>query len=808
MTHNNPPQYGTWRFHLFGGLKILRSGASLRNPPYRAQGLLALLLLNPRCLQRAYLAGQLFPDRPEDYGRKRLSDLLWLLRHHLPGLPIETSYSDVILQPEARWLDVDEFKHAVASENMEDWELGVSCYGGDLMPDQFDEWMLLEREHLRLDNLNMLSKIAVHYYKNADYQQALPYLQRLWKIESLDESTARLLMRTYSGLGRRGAALGVYESLVRNYWDELGVIPDGATQSLAASIAATHSAAVINKNLPDVNDDPGRLWQYVRAAFHRADSAQFEAGLQLLDSLPNHSYQVRAQLVRIDFALNLHEHKTAEMLLREMDKGLLAVQVRQARLLSERNLPIEAGRLVDQILTAITGNDSTEEELETLSVLGRVQRLKGAHAEALATLDRVIRRGRRLDLQDIVIRAQIEQGWVLIRQFRLERALTVLCEAQALASEFDIRAHYAASTGAIATTQNYQGHFITALETIQEALCNWRDLDAPIMEAKTLQRLAIIFGQLGRNFEAVQTLESAQTILSDLGDHFSLACNLYHLASALPYYDESKIPRAIALAEEALAYFSEHEIEGWQASTLAALGYNFLLGGRYTEALEQLHEAHEIHEKLGEGWALPELKAYRALAWLGLNKPDEALEISKQALFALKVLSIDTDIISEIYFAHAMVLEALGNETRAVAYLERAYQNLLQYAEPLVEEPAREAFFRRDPTVRRLMEAVYRYGIAQPPSTDVIRSRTSSQTEWDSYSIKVELTVDAGPPDLALKRAKGSIELRQTRVGRLIREAEQQGAKLTNKQLAEILHVSERTIKRDLAALRTTSKIT
>jgi tetratricopeptide (TPR) repeat protein len=674
------------------------------------------------------------------------------------------------------------------------------------MPDQFDESMLLERERLRLDCLNTLSKIAVHYYKCAEYQHALPYLQRLWQMEPLDESTARLLMCTYAGLGQRGAAMGVYDSLVRNYWDELGVIPDSATQSLAASFTSTHSPALSTISLPEDSNDPARLWQYARTALHHADRSKFEASLKLMQSLPDHAYQAPAQLLRIDYALNLHEHNTAEMLLSEMDAALLAVQVRQARLLSERNLHVEAGRLVNQVLVALADDSPTEVELETLLVLGRVQRLKGEPADALATFDRVIRRGRRLDSQDLVVRAQIEQGWVLIRQFRLDRALTVLCGAQALASEFYMCAHYADSTAAIATVQNYQGHFIAALKSIQEALRVWRDLDAPLMETKTLQRMSIIYGQLGRNLEAVKTLESAQVILSNIGDHFASACNLYHLASALPYFDESQVPRAIALAEEALAYFSEHENEGWQASALATLGYNLLLGGHFEEALTKLRAAQTIHEKLGEGWVLPELKAYQALALVGLNKTEEALEMSQQALLGLKVSSIENDIISEIYFAHAMVLEAMGNETKTVIYLERAYQNLLVYAEPLDEELAREAFFRRDPTVRRLMEAVYLYRIAQPPSTDIIRSRTSSHTDLDSYSVKVRLTVDSGPPDLALKRAKGSIELRRTRLMRFSREAEQQGAKLTNKQLADILQVSERTIKRDKAALRTTPR--
>jgi predicted DNA-binding transcriptional regulator YafY len=62
--------------------------------------------------------------------------------------------------------------------------------------------------------------------------------------------------------------------------------------------------------------------------------------------------------------------------------------------------------------------------------------------------------------------------------------------------------------------------------------------------------------------------------------------------------------------------------------------------------------------------------------------------------------------------------------------------------------------------------------------------------------------VDAGPPDLALKRAKGAIALRRTRLSRLLAEAGAQGAAPSVAQPAEALDVGARTIQRDLAALR------
>ena len=62
-------------------------------------------------------------------------------------------------------------------------------------------------------------------------------------------------------------------------------------------------------------------------------------------------------------------------------------------------------------------------------------------------------------------------------------------------------------------------------------------------------------------------------------------------------------------------------------------------------------------------------------------------------------------------------------------------------------------------------------------------------------------TVDAGQEDQAVRHQTGKQGLRRLRIQRLLEEALDQGAVATQEDLARVLHVSLRTIKRDCAAL-------
>jgi Protein of unknown function (DUF1670) len=73
-------------------------------------------------------------------------------------------------------------------------------------------------------------------------------------------------------------------------------------------------------------------------------------------------------------------------------------------------------------------------------------------------------------------------------------------------------------------------------------------------------------------------------------------------------------------------------------------------------------------------------------------------------------------------------------------------------------------------------------------------------TETDK--IEVTLTVDAGAEDAEVKARDGLEGLRRGRILRIVDEALQQDGVLTQEDLAQVLNVDVRTIRRDVAALK------
>jgi hypothetical protein len=84
-------------------------------------------------------------------------------------------------------------------------------------------------------------------------------------------------------------------------------------------------------------------------------------------------------------------------------------------------------------------------------------------------------------------------------------------------------------------------------------------------------------------------------------------------------------------------------------------------------------------------------------------------------------------------------------------------------------------------------------------SRDAAHGRALRQTATQ----EVTWTVHGGKEDQEVEIQHGTATLRQTRIQRLLGEAVEQGALATQEDLAQALHVSVRTIKRDCAELQT-----
>lgn len=377
---------------------------------------------------------------------------------------------------------------------------------------------------------------------------------------------------------------------------------------------------------------------------------------------------------------------------------------------------------------------------------------------------------------------------------------TSLHEARSVALENGLRYHLAATLHGTRVAQLNTNRLSDALATVQEELSIWRDLALQRREAVALEGLALILDYLGRSADSLRAMEQALDISTGLGDAVRLAINQYNLAYSLLYHDDANAPRAAELAHQALETFRAHRLAGWVAVALIALAYAHWVAGQHDQALTLFQQAQVAAEQVGNLAYVPELLAYQGLASLGLDRREEALALTRTAVLAMAQGEVSQEVVPEIYYAHAAALVASGMEGQARLYLARAYQHLTDSASKLEDDTARQAFFQRNPTMRRLMNELYARDMALPPAAGVIsRQLPSSHGE---RPVQVRWTVDAGPPDDALRQARGAVDLRRSRLNRLIREAQAQGASPTAQQLAEALGVSKRTVQRDLAALR------
>ena len=790
-----------WRFYLLGELQVVYAGRQMPLPPPRTHLLLAALLLNSRPQQRIRLIGRLFPDMPERKGRQRLSDRLWLLRRSLPDLPLATGAEWIEIPAQSRWLDVEAFKQRVAGTDLAGWQAALALYRGDLLPDCFDDWLLLKRETLHLEYVRLLLRAGSRLLEHRQFEAALPLAQRLVQEEPFDEGALRTMMRAHAALGQRGAALAAYECFVELAADELGIEPGKATQALARAIRTAAPFLLPATPLPD-DSSPDRLLRRAQTALERGDRVIVERCLRRLKSDPLTAGEATIRLLEVDLALLCGDHDRAGRILEACESDQAAVVARRAALALARGKVPAAHDAASHALLLAHDEQNLSSELEALLVLARTQRRLGQGTRASVTAEQALNLARQCTSPAGVIRARLVQGLMLYRQGRCREAIPIFYETRSLAHEHGLRCYLAEALQGLANARSDLGVFLEPLDTLRQALSIWRDLGLQRKEASTLQSLASIYDLLGRGAEAQRTLERARQIYERLGDRLGVARSQYHLAAGIPYHDETQVGEAIGLAHEALAVFRAHEQPGWEAAALAALGYALWLDGQHVAALDAFRRAYALYQHLGEMKFLPELLAYQGLVHLGLGSPAEALDCTRRALLALAQGPLESDLVPEIYYAHAVVLAAHGQEDRAHEYFARAYHNLLEYAAQLEDEPARRAFFRRDPTVRRLMEEVYARDIAPHPDSGVVTRWLPPRASPDYRPVPVELTLDAGPPDASLKRSQGAIALRRGRLARILRESHAQGAHPTIQQLAGALDVSPRTIKRDLAALR------
>jgi DNA-binding SARP family transcriptional activator len=215
----------------------LRRGADTISLPLSAQRLLAFVALHEHPVRRPYIAGQIWMDSSQEHANASLRTTLWRLRR--PGCTLIDARGGGIGL--ARHVVVDVQEVAVRAQRALDHRTehdDVAClsHAGDLLPDWYDDWLVVERERIRQLRLHALEAMCEDLAASGSFAAALEAGLAAVAAEPLRESAHRAVMQVHLAQGNVAEALRQYHLFRRLLTDELQLLPSPAMRSLIDSI--------------------------------------------------------------------------------------------------------------------------------------------------------------------------------------------------------------------------------------------------------------------------------------------------------------------------------------------------------------------------------------------------------------------------------------------------------------------------------------------------------------------------------------------------------------------------------------------
>jgi non-specific serine/threonine protein kinase len=204
---------------------------------------------------RAALAGLFWPDTDEGQARTNLRKLIFELRRLLPrAASLRFGRDTLEWAADSEYdVDVEAFERAAAhAASMDELEIGIALYRGDLLPGCYDEWILAERERLGQVYASLLERLVAALEARRSFRLALAQAGRLLDRDPLREETYRLLMRLHDQEGDRAGVTQAYRRCVATLRQELDVRPSAATEELYARLngAGAEPPVPVLTNLP------------------------------------------------------------------------------------------------------------------------------------------------------------------------------------------------------------------------------------------------------------------------------------------------------------------------------------------------------------------------------------------------------------------------------------------------------------------------------------------------------------------------------------------------------------------------------
>ena len=182
-----------------------------------------------------YVAGVLWIDFSQEAANANLRTALWRLPR-LSGRLVDASASHLALSP---GVDVD-LHHVTGVARRVSGE-GLCCaddeteelmLSGDLLPDWYEDWVILERERFRQLRLHALEALSRQLVGAGRYDKAIEVGLTAVAGEPLRESAHRAVIRAHLAEGNCSEGLRQYAMLRRFLQEQLGLEPSAEADML------------------------------------------------------------------------------------------------------------------------------------------------------------------------------------------------------------------------------------------------------------------------------------------------------------------------------------------------------------------------------------------------------------------------------------------------------------------------------------------------------------------------------------------------------------------------------------------------
>src|SRR5215212_5623751 len=216
-------------------VKYKKNIVSISSRP--AQSLFAYLILNAgNSHRREKLAGMLWPDSLEETARDNLRHALWRIRKALSPKPkleyLLTDDLSITFNASAEyWLDAAELEKLSETSPADESMAVLSVYQGDLLPGFYDEWVVLEREHLSSLFDHKMARLLSLLQDEKRWLDILDWSERWIKLGQKPEPAYRALMSAHAAKGDMSKVAASYERCVKSL-REFGMEPSDQTKEL------------------------------------------------------------------------------------------------------------------------------------------------------------------------------------------------------------------------------------------------------------------------------------------------------------------------------------------------------------------------------------------------------------------------------------------------------------------------------------------------------------------------------------------------------------------------------------------------